>query len=78
MFTLLSIQQTAGGTTENPTGTAVRCIILADNTTDPLPESGADISGLSLYQSFLPGTVALTPVFNIAMVGNNGEWGAWS
>lgn len=74
MFTLLSIQQMAS--TAN--GSAIRCLIMADNTTDPLPENGGSVSGMQETQTFLPGTVALTPAFNVAMVGNNGEWGAWS
>lgn len=77
MFRLISIQQTEGATVSNVDGRAIRCIILADNTTDTLPATGEDVDGMGDDQEFLPGSVAITPAFNLAMVGNNGEWGAW-
>lgn len=78
MFTLLSIQQVADATPQNVNGRAIRCIILADNTTDPLPATGASVEHMGNSQTFLPGSIAITPVFDVAMVGNNGKWGAWT
>lgn len=77
MFTLLSIQQTHGQDPENIEGVAIRGIILADNTTDPLPTNGANVEHMDEEQTFLPGSIALTTAFDVAMVGNNGKWGEW-
>lgn len=78
MFTLLSIQQTADATPRNVEGRAIRCLILADNTTDPLPSTGQNVEHMGDDQTFLPGSIAITPAFEVAMVGNDGKWGAWS
>lgn len=78
MFRLISIQQTAESSTEHVGGRAIRCIILADNTTDALPSSGSEVIGMKNDQVFLPGSVAITTDFSLAMVGNDGEWGDWS
>lgn len=78
MFRLISIQQTADASTEHVGGRAIRCIILADNTTDALPSSGSEVVGMQDDQVFLPGTIAITTGFDLAMVGNDGEWGDWS
>lgn len=43
MFTLLSIQQIADATPQNADGRAIRCLILADNTTDSLPSTGQNV-----------------------------------
>lgn len=78
MFQLLSIQQTKNATTKNVDGEAIRCVILADNTSDTLPENGQNVDGMGDDQIFMPGSIAVTPSFNLAMVDNNGEWGDWS
>ena len=78
MFRLISIQQTADASPANVGGRAIRCIILADNTTDALPSSGSEVVGMRNDQAFLPGTIAITTAFDLAMVGNDGEWGDWS
>lgn len=78
MFTLLSIQQTEDATPQNVNGRAIRCMILADNTTDALPDTGANVEHMGDDQTFMPGSIAITPAFDVAMVGNNGEWGEWS
>lgn len=78
MFQLLSIQQTKNATTKNVDGEAIRCVILADNTSDTLPETGKDVKDMGDDQTFLPGSIAVTPSFNLAMVDNNGKWGDWS
>lgn len=78
MFTLLSIQQTEDATPQNVNGRAIRCMILADNTTDALPDTGAGVEHMGDDQTFMPGSIAITPAFDVAMVGNNGEWGEWS
>lgn len=43
MFTLLSIQQIADATPQNADGRAIRCLILAYNTTDALPTTGQNV-----------------------------------
>ena len=78
MFTLLSIQQTADATPRNVDGRAIRCLILADNTADPLPSTGQNVEHMGDDQAFLPGSIAITTAFDVAMVGNDGEWGTWS
>lgn len=78
MFQLLSIQQTKNATTKNVDGEAIRCVILADNTSDTLPENGQNVDGMGDDQIFMPGSIAITPSFNLAMVNNSGEWGDWS
>lgn len=78
MFTLLSIQQIEDATPRNVDGRAIRCLILADNTADPLPSTGQNVEHMGDDQAFLPGSIAITPAFDVAMVGNDGEWGAWS
>lgn len=78
MFRLISIQQTADASPANVGGRAIRCIILADNVTDALPSSGSEVVGMQNDQAFLPGTIAITTGFDLAMVGNDGEWGEWS
>lgn len=77
MFRLLSIQQTIGAYTANPSGKSIRCTILADNTTDPLPTSGEEITGGQYGVLVAPGSVAVTPAGSIAIMGNESEWGAW-
>ena len=78
MFKLLSIQQIQDATPQNVDGRAIRCIILADNTSDTLPENGQNVDGMGDDQTFMPGSIAVTPSFNLAMVNNSGEWGDWS
>lgn len=78
MFTLLSIQQIADATPQNADGRAIRCLILADNTADPLPSTGQNVEHMGDEQTFLPGSIAITPSFDVAIVGNNGEWGDWA
>ena len=78
MYTLLSIQQTVDATPQNVGGRAIRCLILADSTTDALPENGQNVNGMGDDQTFLPGSIAITPSFDVAMVGNDGKWGAWA
>ena len=78
MFTLLSIQQIADATPRNADGRAIRCLILADNTTDTLPTTGQDVEHMGDDQTFMPGSIAITPKFDVAMVGNDGKWGAWA
>lgn len=77
MFRLLSIQQTIGESTASPSGQSIRCTILADNTTDALPTSGSDVVGVQPTVLIAPGSVAVTPAGNIAVMGNESEWGAW-
>ena len=78
MFTLLSIQQIADATPQNADGRAIRCLILADNTTDTLPTTGQNVEHMGDGQTFMPGSIAITPDFDVAIVKNNGEWGDWS
>lgn len=78
MFTLQSIQQTEEATPQNVNGRAIRCMILADNTTDALPDTGASVEHMGDDQTFMPGSIAITPAFDVAMVGNDGKWGEWS
>lgn len=78
MFTLLSIQQTADATPQNAGGRAIRCLILADNTTDTLPTTGQNVEHMGDDQTFMPGSIAITPAFDVAMFGNDGKWGAWA
>lgn len=78
MFTLLSIQQTADATPQNVDGRAIRCLILADNTTDTLPTTGQNVEHMGDDQTFMPGSIAITPDFDVAIVKNNGEWGDWA
>lgn len=77
MFRLISIQQTEGATVSNVDGRAIRCIILADNTTDTLPATGADVDGMGDDQEFLPGSICVAPDFSICVMQNNGTWGEW-
>lgn len=77
MFRLISVQQVEDATPENVAGRAIRCIILADNTSDPLPTNGESVTHMGDDQVFLPGSIAITTSFDMAMVGNNGEWGEW-
>ena len=78
MFTLLSIQQTADATPQNADGRAIRCLILADNTTDTLPTTGQNVEHMGDDQTFMSGSIAITPDFDVAIVKNNGEWGDWA
>lgn len=78
MFRLISVQQIEDATPQNVAGRAIRCIILADNTTDALPENGANVENMVPDQHFLPGSIAITPDFDVAIVKNNGEWGDWA
>ena len=78
MFTLLSIQQTEDATPENVGGRAIRCLILADDTTSALPTTGKEVRHMGDEQTFMPGSIAITPDFDVAMVANNGEWGDWA
>ena len=78
MFTLLSIQQTADATPQNVDGRAIRCLILADNTTDALPTTGQNVEHMGDDKTFMPGSIAITPDFDVAIVKNNGEWGDWA
>ena len=78
MFTLLSIQQTADATPQNAGGRAIRCLILADNITDTLPTTGQNVEHMGDDQTFMPGSIAITPDFDVAIVKNNGEWGDWA
>ena len=77
MFRLISVQQVEDATPQNVAGRAIRCIILADNTSEPLPTNGEGVTHMGDDQAFLPGSIAITPAFDMAMVGNDGEWGAW-
>lgn len=77
MFRLISIQQTDDDLKLNPSERPIRCLILADNTTDPLPEDGTNVDGMYPGQKFMPGSVAITTALDIAVIGNNGEWGDW-
>lgn len=77
MFRLISIQQTDNDLALNPSERPIRCLILADNTTDALPTNGTNVEEMYPEQSFLPGSVAITPALDIAIMGNNGEWGEW-
>ena len=78
MFRLISVQQIEDATPQNVAGRAIRCIILADNTSDPLPTSGESVTHMGDDQAFLPGSIAITPDFDAAIVKNNGEWGDWA
>ena len=78
MFTLLSIQQIAYATPQNADGRAIRCLILADNTTDALPTTGQNVEHMGDDQTFMPGSIAITPDFDVVIVKNNGEWGDWA
>lgn len=78
MFRVISIQQIANATVDNVDGEAIRCIILADNTSDPLPTNGEGVTHMGDDQAFLPGSIAITPDFDVAIVKNNGEWGDWA
>ena len=78
MFTLLSIQQIADATPQNADGRAIRCLILADNTTDTLPATGQNVEHMGDDQTFMPGSIAITPALDVAMVGNDGQRGAWA
>lgn len=78
MFRVISIQQIVNATVDNFDGEAIRCIMLADNTTDALPQNGADVENMAPDQRFLPGSIAITPDFDVAIVKNNGEWGDWA
>lgn len=77
MFRLISIQQTEDNLEIDPSKRPVRCTILADNTTDPLPEDGTGVENMHDGQKFMPGSVAITQKAEIAIVGNSGEWGEW-
>lgn len=76
MISLLSIQATKASTTY-PNGYAARCTLLADDTTTPLPTTGEGIIGMSQYTEISPGSVAVTPAGNVAIMDNAGEWGSW-
>lgn len=78
MFTLLSVQQMEEATPKNTERRAIRCLILADNTTDTLPNTGENVEHMGDNQTFMPGSIAITPAFDVAMVGNDGKWGEWS
>lgn len=78
MFRVISIQQIVDATVDNVDGEAIRCIMLADNTTDTLPQNGANVENMASDQHFLPGSIAITPDFDVAIVKNNGEWGDWA
>lgn len=77
MFRVLNILQTKGNSVDYPSGKGVRCVILADNTTGALPTTGENVDGLKKEQNILPGSVAITTGFNVAIMGNDGEWGEW-
>lgn len=77
MFKLISIQQVADATPENSDGRAIRCLILADNTTDTLPTIGSDVDGMGDDQEFLPGSICVAPDFSVCVMQNNGTWGEW-
>ena len=77
MFRLISIQQTDDDLKLNPSERPIRCLILADNTTDPLPTDGTSVDGMYTGQKFMSGSVAITTALDIAVVGNNGQCGDW-
>lgn len=77
MFRLLSIQTSIGKSTLNPSGTSIRCTILADNTTDELPVATDNIGDCQDGIGVAPGSVAITPAGSIAIMDNSGEWGTW-
>lgn len=78
MFRVISIQQIVDATVDNVDGEAIRCIILADNTSDALPVNGVNVENMAPDQRFLPGSIAITPDFDVVIVKNNGEWGDWA
>lgn len=77
MFRALNILQTKGDSVDYPSGKGVRCVILADDTAETLPTTGENVDGLKTEQDILPGSVAITTGFNVAIMGNDGEWGEW-
>lgn len=76
MVSLLSIQSSKASTTY-PNGYAVRCTLLADDTSTPLPTTGGGVAGMQEYTEIAPGSVAVTPAGDIAIMDNSGEWGLW-
>ena len=74
MFRLLNISK---ATSRNSMNQLIRCTILADGTTDPLPLTGEDIEGLMDDTEISYGSVAITPNGDIASMGNDGQWGNW-
>lgn len=76
MFRLISIQQINDGTDQNPSNRPYRCTILSDDTSAP-PVDGTNVEGMHPGQTILPGSVCITPALDIAIMGNDGEWGEW-
>lgn len=76
MFRLISIQQINDGTDQDPSNRPYRCTILSDDTSAP-PVDGANVEGMHPGQIILPGSICVTPALDIAIMGNDGEWGEW-
>lgn len=77
MFKLVDVYEVDNFIARNPSDRPIRCRIQADNTTDPLPKDGTDVEGMEIGQKILPGSYVYTPNFDIAIMGNDGEWGDW-
>lgn len=77
MFKLMQIYATIDASVDAPSGEGVRCLIMADNTDEALPTDGGKVDGLKPGQFIDTGSIAVTPFLNIAICGNNREWGEW-
>lgn len=78
MIRLLSVQDRFYTVTdENPSGDMARCTLLADGTDEPLPLTGEGVADMTDSTSIAPGSVAITPAGDVAIMANNREWGEW-
>lgn len=78
MIRLLSVQDRFWTkTSDNPSGNAIRCTLLADTTSEALPATGEGVINMSDETVINPGSVAITPAGDVAIMANNREWGEW-
>ncbi len=77
MVQVISIFKIGDFADENREKRLARCNILADSMEEVLPKVGDEVEGMNQNLTVAPGSVAITPAGDIAIMGNNREWGEW-